>query len=138
MTITNLPGNLPVADITSDITFDELCAARAVLLETRKESRPAAAVVRLTDALDEAGRMAVYELLQYVDLCVIDRASVERLGITAETALPNAASVLTDMLVKRFALGGVVISRENYARLNTPVAERIYPAVSAWVENLHL
>ncbi len=134
MTITNLPGNLPVADITEEITHEELCAAREVLLRTRKENSPAAVVVRLRRTPDEAARMAIYELLQYVDLCCIDRTSAEYLGVEEEASLADAPAALAAKLRKRFALGGIILKGEHYARLYTAAAEKIYPAVSAWAE----
>lgn len=120
----------PVIVDVEAVTPDVLPALRAELLATRREERPAALLVRLSSAPDETACRTIGELLQYVDLCVTDRRSAAWLGVENETEHPDMAAALVRKLVKRFALGGVVLPDEGYAWLNTPAAQQIYPAVA--------
>jgi len=132
MTITTLPGGILLAD-TRPQDLSALPALRAALLDTRRAHRPAAIFVRLSPDADADIRLAVCELMQYVDLCVIDRAAAALIGTSNEKPHPDPGAALARKLKKRFALGGIVLPDEGYARLDTPEAQAIYPAISAWL-----
>lgn len=130
MTMTTLPGGVLLVDTTAP-DLAALPACRAALLDTRRHDQPAALIARLPADTDEAARLAVCELMQYVDLCVTDRASAAMIGVENEKPHPDLAAALVRKLIKRFALGGVVLPEEGYARLDSPAAQRIYLIVTA-------
>lgn len=131
MTMTTLPGGVLLVN-TNAPDLASLPACRAALLDTRRHGQPAALIACLPADVGEDARLAVCELMQYVDLCVIDRASAALIGVENEKTHPDLAAALVRKLIKRFALGGVVLPEEGYARLDSPTAQRIYPAITAW------
>ncbi len=132
MTMTTLPGGVLLVDTTApDLAALPVC--RAALLETRRRHRPAAIFVCLSPDADTDARLAACELMQYVDLCIIDRATAALIGTASEKPHPDPAAALARKLKKRFALGGIVLPEENYACLDTPEAQAAYPAIAAWL-----
>lgn len=134
MTMTTLPGGILLAD-TAAPDLAALPGLRAALLDSRRQNRPALLRVRLTPDADTDTRLAACELLQYVDLCVIDRASAALIGVENTNPHPDLAAALARKLIRRFAVGGVVIPDEGYTRLDSAAARHIYPAVTAWLNN---
>lgn len=135
MTITPLPGGVLLVDTTAP-DLAALPACRAALLDTRRRGQPAALIARLPADADEATRLAVCELLQYVDLCVTDRASAALIGVENSNPHSDLAAALVRKLLRRFALGGVVLPDEGYARLDSKAAQRIYSAVTAQLNKM--
>lgn len=129
MTMTTLPGDILLVDASAAITPTAMPDCRRALLDTRRRNRPAALIVKLDSMPNDDARYAICELLQYVDLCVIDRASAALLGVETPAPHPNRAAALGCKLVTRFALGGVVLPDEGYARLDSIAAQSIFPAV---------
>ena len=106
---------------------EEMPACRAAMLAARCEARPVALRLRLGTDADETVKLAACELMQYADLCVIDRVSAAVIGVENQKPHPDLAAALARKLIRRFGLGGVVLPEEGYARLDSEAARLVYP-----------
>ena len=126
MTISAPTGNVLLVTAEPPVP-DEMPAIRAAMLAAKCENCPVALRLRLSSDAAEPVRLSACELLQYADLCVIDRASSAVIGVENQTLHPDPAAALARKLIRRFGFGGVVLPEEGYARLDSEAARFVYP-----------